>query len=401
MTPEQEKMRRQLAALASFEQGGGDIAGLALDDVRDPGGASEPLPSSPERPPLFAPKVVDLTAQPKGDLEVEAARSSDTDAANARARELAYRQLVAGITRTEAPAPITQLGTAEKDLKAKRQQQQLDRLRELELGNAAKRIDFDQRESARKAAVEEQRRQEDLAERAKDNERSDRGIRSRDAHTAVLERIALQGATIAKTEAEAKKTEREEKRAASVIPLVGGTFAMKPGLSDSDRSKARDYASSWNTAIGAVDGVQSALGEYLREPSMTKKGDVEAQLVGALTALNVAYKQGAMADTEARRLSAAMGVDLTSATGLAAAVSSWLAGDPGKAGAILQGKVRTLREASRRAALNSMSAYGDFTEGRGAAAAGGRVIVSNGKETVEIDAADLADAERDGFKAVR
>lgn len=314
--------------------------------------------SAAARQPII-PKVVDLTKQPMDDFEMAYAKRADMEARAREAFERGSRELVAGLTRTPVASTFEQQKDAVARLLAKRKDKDaaLERTNAQRL-NAAK-FDYDQRSEAEKKAMEAQRRKEDLEERAKDNERADRGIEA-------TNRLAQSNFGLRKDDADAKKQEREDKMAAGTVPFVGGTLTMKPGLDGSERSKARDYASSWNAAITNVDGVRDALGSYLQKPSIENKGAVESQLVGALTALNVAYKQGAMADTEARRLSAAMGVDLTNPAGIAAAVSSLFTGDPGEAGRILKVKIDTLRNASRKAAVEAMRPYGDFSDGDGA-----------------------------------
>lgn len=88
--------------------------------------------------PEAEPRVVEVGDSPE-DEALRAARNEDIDAFNARAREMAFRQLVGGITRTGVPEAVTPLGTAEKDMRARLQQQRADALRELEMQNEAKR----------------------------------------------------------------------------------------------------------------------------------------------------------------------------------------------------------------------------------------------------------------------
>lgn len=360
MRPGDDDYEAQLEALRMLElerQAQVDAGALGTNM---PGAKVEFAPDSgmtpePSRVPI-QPKVVDLTTQPKGNLERSKAMRADWDNRSSQALERAGRELVAGLTRTQA-APTSEWDTghfarfvADQERAAQRE----GRATQAQL--AGKKIDFDKAEAARKAANEEQHRKEDLEEKRIDNDRAERGLAAQIDTNRQL-------AGIRGMEVQNKKQDRDDKAAAGVIPFLGGTFTMKAGLSDSDRSKARDYASSWNTAMSNLNGVDGALSQYLKAPSPETKGQVEAQMVGALTALNVAYKQGAMADTEARRLSEAMGVDLLSGTGIAAAVSAWLDGDAGRAGQVLQTKLRALKDASARAAQASLSTYGDSTGG--------------------------------------
>lgn len=320
---------------------------FAPDSAMQPESAAERMP--------IVPKVVQV---PGGmdDVELAAAQLEDRRARAREAFERGGRQMVAGLTRTQEQ-PIFQQG---KDAVARLLAKRKDAAAQAQLAEqnrlGAAKLNYDKEQDRQRTETRSAERTQDLAEREKDNLRAERQIESRDKNTAAMMGLRFD-------EANTKKKAEADKDASGTVPFVGGTFTMSKGLTDGERAKARDYASSWNTAISNVDGVRGALDQYLQSPSLETKGAVESQLVGALTALNVAYKQGAMADTEARRLSEAMGVDLTSKEGLAAAVSSWLTGDPGAAGRVLRSKIETLRQASKKAAMQSMSTYGTFSDG--------------------------------------
>lgn len=354
-TPSAESIAAEKARLGAMADGGVDMpAGTKVNFAPDAG-----VPASgAERMPIV-PRVVDLTNQSPDDLEMAYARQQDREARAREAFERGARELVAGITRTQVAPTFQQPTDAVSSLLAARKTRAEDAQRnEANRLNAAK-FNFERSEAARKEAEAKAKDERDFAYR----QQHDTATLEQQAKNAEATRaLAGAGLGLRKQEAERKTKEEADKEAAGVVPFVGGTLKMTPGLSDSERSKARDYASSWNAAITNVDGVRSALDSYLAKPTIEGKGVVESQLVGALTALNVAYKQGAMADTEARRLSSAMGVDLTSPQGIAAAVSSWLSGDPGEAGRILKAKIDTLRSASRKAAIESLRPYGGFEE---------------------------------------
>ena len=113
------------------------------------------------------PKVVDLTTQPKGNLERSKAMRADWDNRSSQALERAGRELVAGLTRTQV-APTSEWDTghfarfvADQERAAQRE----GRATQAQL--AGKKIDFDKAEAARKAAEDKSRDERDFAYRQK------------------------------------------------------------------------------------------------------------------------------------------------------------------------------------------------------------------------------------------
>lgn len=391
-------LKRKLAALAAIEQGGGDISGMRPDEMPDE--MPEELPVAAPRTPQLGARTVQVSTAPPPDTELDDAKEMDAESMRRRLFETATRQLIGGLTRTAPQAALTQETKKAPELLAGRSKAKQEALRQLEVDNQGKRFDFERSEAERKALLAEKIREEDLAERAKDNDRAERGIKSRDEQTKAMNGLAFGRYSLDKAEKEAKAAEREDKANANTFPLAEGTFTIKKGLDDSAANKARSGGSAWNTALGNLDSLDGALSEYVQKPGLESKAKVEAQLQGAMTALNVAYGQGAMAESEARALSQALGADLKSPTAIAAAIQSWMGGDAGQAGKLLMTKIRTVREAAKNAAVKSLSPYGEFAGG-GKPAAGvppGRIHVSNGKEDFWVDASDVAAAEKDGYR---
>jgi hypothetical protein len=392
MTPgtsdyEDEMEKAYEAALASVQQRTAEMGGEDL-----PSGTrvvfSEGVTPEPARTPM-TPKVVDLTNQPRDDMEVAAARLADRKARSGMAFERGTRELIAGLTRTPVQ-PISVIPTdAEAKLTAKRtaQQQREDMLsgRAQQAQLAGKKFDFDTQEAARRAGVTQTNRAEDLAERERDNARAERsqdlvarnnellaGIRGQDAQNKAEDRSAKEGV-------------------GSDVPLLGGTLSLTKGLSDADRSKARDVAGLWNAADEAVANFQARLEEFAAKPSVETKGQVTAALRTASSAFNSAIGGGAMSGDEARAMSEAMGADVLSPSGVAAFVQM-LSGDQKGAAQAISGRVRAARQANRAAALGRLKTYGAYSEGGTtpnpqrprAADDAGNVVEWNGKDWVPV-----------------
>lgn len=336
----------------------------------------------PSRTPI-TPKVIDLTNEPMDDMEMAAARLEDRQARSREALERGTRQLIGGLTRTEALPSTPGPTDAVAQLLAKRREREAQRQHENQQRLGAAKVDFDRQEAARKAALHEQERGEDKKtaaeneawrreEATRDNERSERGI---DA----TRELARSNYALRRDEAAAKKEERDEKRGAT-IPVMGGTLTPAPGLGDSERSKAREVAGLWNAADESVANFQAALEDFARNPSIESKGRVTAALRTASSAFNSAIGGGAMSQDEALAMSQALGADLLTPTGIQALAQS-VFGDDGKAAATISNRVRAARQANRAAALGRLKTYGTFSEGGASApmAAAERPIVKNPK----------------------
>lgn len=365
---------------------------------------------APSRVPI-TPKAVDLTQEPPDDLEMAYASAQDRKARAAEAFERGSRQLVAGLTRTPVVASTMGPTDAVAKLMALRKQRGEDAQRNEQNRLGAAKFNYEQKTEAQKAAEQKARDERDFAEKEKEFKyRQENDALNRDAsdrRAAAQDRMTATGLGIRLDDAARKKKEDEDKTAASDIPFLNGTLKLKPGLSDTERNQARTKAGDWNAADAAVGNFQSTLEEYARNPSVENKGKVTAALRTASSAFNSAIGGGAMSADEARAMSEAMGADILSPTGITAIAESVFGGDPAKASATISSRVRAARQANKAAALGKLRASGDYIEGGGSTqpasspnVPAGKVVVSNGKETLVIDAGDVADAERDGFKRV-
>lgn len=105
----------------------------------------------------IVPKVVDLTEQPKDDMELAMARAEDRAARKREAFERGSRELVGGLTRTQAAPTFKQPQDAEAKLLGLRERKSQDAQRNESNRLASAKFNFDAREAARKAALDEKR----------------------------------------------------------------------------------------------------------------------------------------------------------------------------------------------------------------------------------------------------
>lgn len=326
----------------------------------------------------ITPKVVDLTQQPQDDMEMAYARAADREARRKQAVEAAGRQLVAGLTKTEVQPTLSAAGTSVAELLAKRKANtEAQRYNEQQRLNGM-RFNFEQKEAARKAALDEQRRGEDMKyrqdqaqwqreEAARDNDRAERGIHAQ-------QELARATFGLRKQEADIKQSDRNDKQAAGNISLFDGQLQVTPGLGDAERSKAREIAGLWNASDAATRDFQSALEEMTRHPSVETRGAVLAKLRTASAAFNSAIGGGAMSEGEARAMSQALGADVLTPAGVEA-IAQKLAGDDMEAVRSITGRVRAAQDANRAAALGRLRAYGTFSKG----GAGGQMSAEDAK----------------------
>lgn len=388
---EAEQLKRKLALLSTIEHAGGDISGQSLEDVAlapdssPTAGVPPPrVPLAPMAPPAskFTVEKLPPAALPRDD-ELLASKNSDIDAFNARARELAARQIVGGITRTEVPDVVSQFGTDEKDLLTRRRQTRIDQLRQLEVGNTAAKYAYEKNKNDDAVATSEQRYRDGLKEKGLDNDRAERALRIGADNAAATRSLASSGLGIRQHEVEAKDKDRTDKESAGAMPLMGGTLTLRPGLSDTERGQATKSAADWNAADSAVENFQQQLESFAKSPSIKTKGNVTAALRTASAAFNAAIGGGAMAESEARAMSDAMGADVLNAGGLEAMAQKFLGNDDVAAAESISNRVRAARQANRATALGRLRTYGTFSEGgRGvpsAAPASQRLVVKNPK----------------------
>jgi hypothetical protein len=356
---------------------------------------AEPIAGSvpPERVPLPALQrerivAVDLPAQQAGvkpqnrisqvqtavapkpqagdDLELAMAKAEDRRARQRMAMERGSRELVAGLTRTAPQSTIAQPTDAVKQLLALRAQQ---RANETAAGNrqmGERKLTFAEQEAKRKADAAEQERirkgerrtfedERHDKERAENKDLAERRLDASRDNASANRELARAGLSIRQDEADVKREDRADKQAAGAIPLFDSSFSLAPGLSDSERGKAREVAGLWNAADSATGELERALQAYVANPSRATAAAAQSAVATASTSLNAALGQGAMAEAEARRMQETLGADLFSPAGAQAVVES-LAGDP-KAGSLLLTRLRSAREANRAAARGRLRTY--------------------------------------------
>lgn len=171
--------------------------------------------------------------------------------------------------------------------------------------------------------------------------------------------------------------------------------------------KVAEKAAQFGMSKAAIKQLKARLGEWANAPSIEAKAALAPAVLAASTSLNSALGQGAMAEQERRAAYGALGANVGDAEGLETLLT----------GIFRNNDAETARKMSARASgMESiidaqMDAYAKsngyapeaLTAQPGAMgpAAGGKVTVTNGKETLRIDASKVAEAEKDGFKVVK
>lgn len=320
----------------------------------------EPEVVAPPAREVISPKVVQVPGRADEDLEMAYADAQDREARRRMAFERGARELVAGLTRSEAPPIISQPGDAVAKLLASRKARDEREQQRAALGLQGQKM---RAEAERNMAMDQRHqteREQDLQQRDVANKRAEQAHIDSMAHTKALESLAYAGNARAETEAAEKAKERAAKESANAIPVFGGTLQLTEGLGDAERSKARDTAGLWNAADQSVANFQANLEEFARNPSVENKGKVTAALRTASSAFNTAIGGGAMSQDEAKAMSQAMGADVLAPEGIAAFMQSVL-GDDTKAAQTISTRVRAAREANRTAALGRLGVYGKFS----------------------------------------
>lgn len=274
MTPG-DALKRKLAVLASIEQGGGDISGMRPDEMELPEDFDVAAPVSGAQRMPIVPKVVDVDVSPRPDEELLAAESLDEEAMRQRLFETATRQMIGGLTRTAPQATLTQDTTKQKDLLAQRAKARMDALRELEIGNQGKRFDFEQKEAARKAALDAQRRKEDLDERKLDNARADENMHMMAGLMGEKNAINREGLGI-RREAQDIKTDALKPRA-----------GWEPIAPDAPTFRDAAQAKAFDTSVSAMGAIRNHRDHVLHELEALKKAKTPGEadiIVGRLNA---------------------------------------------------------------------------------------------------------------------
>lgn len=143
---------------------------------------------APSRVPII-PKVLDLTQQNPDDIELAAAKVEDRHARSREAFERGTRQLIGGLTRTEAlpstPGPVD----AVQQLYARRKAQDATRAQAEQARLGATKFNFEQQEAARKAAEDKDRDTRDFTYKSDADKAAAARKAQEDAETARHNRV--------------------------------------------------------------------------------------------------------------------------------------------------------------------------------------------------------------------
>ena len=330
--------------------------------------------------------------------EMAAAQEADRNARNNGRIELAAKQFVSGVTQTPqagvSQAGPAQVPQAQARAKSRREQVADELMRRRQGVMDASTLDL----------------QKSQAEKNRRDPGPKGGVdytASRDAKLA-LDREKLdeqKRAALVREELARQKMKRGAKPSPSAesafIPFAGGELKPKAGRTINPqiaKETVRDVG-LYNAAVGAIDTMKESLSAFAKNPSPATRDAVLAQVNGTAGALNVAQGQGAMSEGELKNMMGALGVDIMTPGGVEALVRSLTGGDPRAAAEAITRRVGAVRQLTINAAKARFESAGyEYATG---GAKGGRVVVSNGKESLEIDADKLKEAEADGYKAVR
>jgi hypothetical protein len=192
------------AERAKLQQAGGDMTDSGGEDL--PAGtkvnfaAADVSAPEPSRIPI-QPKVVDLSAQPKDDLDIAYAKAKDAQARQRMGFERGAREVVGALTRTAVPGIMQRNTGAEAALRAQRklQDETQQRNENLRLGSA--KFDYERKTEAQKAAEAKARDERDFTEKEKEfkyRQEHDAASLAQQKDNAEAQR-AMAGATLAST----------------------------------------------------------------------------------------------------------------------------------------------------------------------------------------------------------
>lgn len=371
---------------------------VAFDEVPDVAAPTSRMPlkpraaTSPELPPQA--RTVDLSMQPPGDMDAAYARAQDRHARQAMARERGGRELVAGLTRT-AVQPVTArpVDAFDRFVQTRKEREGVAQHNEQNRLGAAK-LNYEGKESARKAALDAVARDEGKA-------KDERDFTYRQQHDAA--QLAQQ-----KDNADASRR------------MAGAGLGIRQAAEQREVAKdarGRDLPASSLSELSELPVAEAQVDAAAEAFSRLGMGGSSGRAAGAVTdALD-------LKGTDAAEYNAAVTLAMQAA-GKIIEGGKLAAGDeakyrrmmpaPGNSPAVVKQKTEGMKVFLRDLARRRGKAFkdGGFNvpdslipadeQASGPAQAGdGKVTISNGKETVRIPLARLADAERDGFKRVQ
>lgn len=236
----------------------------------------------------IVPKVVDLTEQPKDDMELAMARAEDRAARKREAFERGSRELVGGLTRTQAAPTFKQPQDAEAKLLGLRERKSQDAQRNESNRLAGAKFNFDAREAARKAAIDAERDKRDFeyrrAEGDENQELRRQGIDASNANAAAMRALAGAQFVLRKEEV----AEKKKGQAADNLTNLRKEFNNLPdvktfGEVDASYRKVRDAAT--NPSAAGDLGLIFAYMKMLDPGSSVREGEfANAQNAGGIDA---------------------------------------------------------------------------------------------------------------------
>ena len=206
----------------------------------------EPEAVTPPAREVIAPKTVQVPGRADEDLDMAYAAAQDREAKKRMAFERGARELVAGLTRTQAPGIISQPGDAVAKLMAKRKEMDA----RLQQDNAAKlnakKFSFEQQEAARLAAEKKAQDERDFAYRQQHDE-ADLAQRAKSSAAS----LALAGAGLGLRQ---RADQREEERLAKGKDLPASEVAALSELPVAEKQVDDLVAAFQRLDMGGASG---------------------------------------------------------------------------------------------------------------------------------------------------
>ncbi len=214
-------------------------------------------------------------------------------------------------------------------------------------------------------------------------------------------------AALAKTKDEKERIKADEKRSSSSVGYDAGEFVVMDGYGPPEASVRSDFTKK----TAASSAVQNQLREIKRDleslatnPSgkiaSAARSRIQSRQSLIAPLINVSLGQGAMAAEEFARVKESIG-DISNRDFWIDALSSALS-NSNEAGLLAQrlDTAASFFDAATRQHANTLNMTYQPRRRGNAKSSAKRLRVSNGSEMLEIDATDLVDAERDGFKVI-
>lgn len=320
--------------------------------------------------PEAEPRVVAINDSPENEA-LRAAKKQDVQAYNARVRELAARQLVGAITRTDVPDVVTPLGTSEKDLRAQLAQRRADALREVEAETNKTRADTYARQVdagfANSAGKTDRLKTQQDFEREKLEESKRKALVDEDIKRRALdlkEKFGNKPKAMKAPKPTAAPESPDEVPFGNEVFVYGGSATGDKEVRRMGAKQVRESAAKWSTTIAGLDALESALSRFVADPTPRNKALLEGPALTAAGATNAAIGQGAMSDAEKQAQFSALGIRFGDVAGFQSLVERAL-GDPSVADDVLA-RVRQMKALARASVEAQARPYGYVP--RGAAA---------------------------------